>query len=174
MGPLFSILLSLICIVVFLTTVSAIAYALKDKKARSIFIGVVIAFVVSIFILIAFQFYLNSNPSYVFQNAFDIDPPADVSSLQGEISDAFDLKETWLCFKAQRATVEEIIIKRRMQEVGRAEALAADFTATTGAPDYWKPFVSESTKFYTSSDGSEKLIYNEQEGEVFYRAWKLQ
>ncbi len=174
MGPLFSILFSLVCIAVCVTAVIGAAFFIKDRKARSIFVGGMVAVGAGIILLVVIQFYLNSSPTFVFQHTFDFDPPADVSSLQGEISDAFDVKVTWLHFKAQRATLEKLVAKRRMFEVSRESALASNFTSTEGAPSYWQPFASESAKFYTSSDESEKLIYNEKEGEVYFRSWKLQ
>lgn len=172
MGPLFPLLFLALCIIV----VVVIAVSIKDKKAKTIFgvsVGIVVALISG---LILFQMALNESPEYVFRDTFDIDPPTDVSSIQGEISAAFDFKETWLYFKASRRTVNYLVVRKGLSEVTQDEALREGFTNSDGAPSFWKPSISVSAKCYTSAREHENgiLIFNEQEGEVFFRSSNIQ
>ncbi len=170
MGPLIPLLFLLSCII----AIVIIAALIKGTKAQGIFLAIIVIIGAFVIGAIAFQIYLFDSPAFVFRVAFEEEPPADVSSLQGEISAIFDLQETWLYFKANRTTVERLISDKGMQEISREKALALGFTSTRGAPNFWQPFATASARFFRLMNSDEILIYNEHEGEVFFRSREQQ
>ncbi len=168
MGPLFAFifwfLVAVIIVVIFVS--------LKEKKARTGFAVIVGAGVLVVVFLIALQFFLHSNPEYVFTDALGIDPPPGVSSIQGEISSFFDSSETWLSFKASKDAILQIVASKWLIEVDKEEASRNSLIGTEGAPSFWQPFVSASAKFYITAkeEKQELLIYDETQGNVFYHS----
>jgi hypothetical protein len=169
------LLFPILFLVLMVMIAVAIGSSLKTEKAKKAFALLLSIVLITIVGIVFLQVYLHSNPGYVFQDTFGFEAPVQISNIQGEISSAFDLSETWVSFNSTQEVVDAIIERKGFIEINRDEAIRDRFMEIQGAPFSWPNNISTEGKFYRSwREKNEILIYDQPNRKVYFHSSKLQ
>lgn len=141
---------------------------------RKVFVAFAAALAIPLGLLALLNFSAGFFPSHVFRSSFGFFPPADVTELKGSQSSFGDSGSAYLCFRADKVTVEKIIRSRRFVEDEAAGLKTGDL------PDRQRdcrwPGSGSVLRRFTLTDADDTfqhsygvLLYEESTGRVYFQ-----